>query len=114
MKVTFFSPGTFVSETTEVDTDLTDPNEIKMLALDIVERHAARPYGFRLETEPKRNYFLGGTIKTLEDIPDTPENRILRSNMVNNNLDRVIENVNSWKVTLPFNADDVLLEWVQP
>ena len=111
MKVTFYSPGTFVPEETTVETHLTDPNQIKLLALNIVERHAAKPYAFCTEAEPRKTYFLGGTIKTLDDFPDTPENNILRWNMIHNHIERVLENTNSWKTTVPLNADDVVLEW---
>jgi hypothetical protein len=119
--VTFLSPGTFVSETTTHEVDSWNVAAAVAMSKDIKERHGATPYGFYFETktsdgwEPKTvrtsgTYYLGGMILTLEDIPDTPENRILRSNMKYNHIDMVIENTNSWKITLPFYPDkDVLL-----
>lgn len=113
MKVTFYSPGTFVPEDTNVYTDLTDPNEIKHLARSITERHGAKPFGFVLENTPGVFYWLGGTIKTIDDVPDTPENKTLRWNMIHNHMDRIIENNNSWRYTAEFRENDVLLEWEQ-
>lgn len=110
MKVTFYSPGTFVPEENVVETTLTDPYQIAELARDIVQRYGARPFCFKIEGE-KRMHWLGGTIKTIDDIPDTKENYILRWNMINNNITRVIENNNSYKHTSPFGEDDVLLDW---
>ncbi len=123
-KVVFFSPGTFFAETTEKEIDSWDVDTAKQMARTIKERHGATPYGFRFETwergqndwEPKRTkvsgtYFLGGKILALEDIPNTPENKILRSNMTLNNWDYVIENTNSWKIVLPYEKNDVLLEF---
>lgn len=121
--VTFYSPGTFVSETTTKEIDAWSVDLAVRMAKEIVERHRATPYGFSFKTqesdgwEPKTvkesgMYFLGGRLLTLDDIPDVSENRILRSNMRNNGYDTVIENTNSWKVTLPFNKEkDTLLEW---
>lgn len=113
--VIFCSPGTFFSETTKKEIDSWDTAKAVEMAREIKERHGATPYGFRFETwaraqedwEPKRvetsnMYFLGGKIMTIDDIPDTKENSILRSNMRNNGYERVIENTNSWKITLPF------------
>lgn len=89
----------------------------------IKQRYGATPYGFRFSTmesdgwEPKtvkrsNMYYLGGTIKTLNDIPDIPENRILRDNMTINGYTKIIENTNSWKVTMPLYDDDVVLDFL--
>ncbi len=121
--VTFFSPGTFVSETTTKEIDAWSVDLAMSMARDIKERHGATPYGFYFETkasdgwEPKTvkssgNYYLGGQLLTIDDIPDTKENKTLRWNMKYNHIETVIENTNSWKVTMPFNkSKDVLLEW---
>lgn len=45
--VTFYSPGTFVSETSDVPIDSWDIEKAKELARGIKERHNATPYGFR-------------------------------------------------------------------
>lgn len=124
--VLFYSPGTFVSETTEKEIDSWDVEKAKKLARTIKERHNASPYGFCFITRERRDdeldskvtktsntYFLGGKVLTLNDIlaKDDPNDRILISNMQNNGWDRVIENTNSWKVTLPLKSDDIILEW---
>lgn len=124
--VLFYSPGTFVSETTEKEIDSWDVEKAKKLARTIKERHNASPYGFCFITRERRDdeldskvtktsntYFLGGKVLTLNDIlaKDDPNDRILISNMKNNGWDRVIENTNSWKVTLPLKSDDIILEW---
>lgn len=36
-------------------------------------------------------HFRGGVVKTIDDIPDTRENTILRSNMIGNNMPAVID-----------------------
>ena len=121
--VTFFSPGTFVSEQDDREVDSWDVPTAVGMAAKIKQRHGATPYGFRFSTmesdgwEPKtvkrsNMYYLGGTIKTLNDIPDVPENRILRDNMISNSYTQVIENTNSWKVTMPLYADDVVLDFI--
>jgi hypothetical protein len=122
--VTFLSPGTFVSETTTQEIDRWDTILAMKMARDIRERHGAKPFGFYFETktsdgwEPKTvkssgTYYLGGRLLTINDIPDTKENETLRWNMKANDIETVIENTNSWKVTMPFdkNKDVLLMEW---
>ena len=53
--VTFFSPGTFVSETTEKEIDSWDVEKAKELARSIKERHGATPYGFRFITRSRND-----------------------------------------------------------
>mgnify|MGYP001075992274 CR=1 FL=1 len=118
--VVFYSPGTFVSESTEKEIEKWDVNKASQMSREIKERHGAKPYGFKFFTkesdgwEPKvvktsGMYFLGGKIMSYDDIPNNEENKILKSNMKNNGWDYVIENTNSWKVTLPFEKNDILL-----
>jgi hypothetical protein len=121
--VEFFSPGTFVSESNVMEIHSWDTDEAVKMAKSVKQRHGATPYGFRFETresngwEPKTvktsgMYYLGGKLLTIDDIPDTKENDTLRWNMKYNNIDTVIENTNSWKVTMPFDKNkDVLLEY---
>lgn len=110
MKITFFSPGTFLPEVRTLETELQDPMQIAELAHNVKERYGATPFGFRIENS-RRTYYLGGTIKTLADIPNTPENEVLRANMINNKIERVIENNNSWNFIGAFYEEDVLLDW---
>ena len=119
--VTFYSPGSFVSETTTKEIDAWSVD----LAVRMVKDrwHCSNPYGFSFKTKesdgwsPKTvkesgMYYLGGKLLKLNDIPDTKENSILRDNMRFNNYEYVIENTNSWKVTLPFYKDkDTVLGW---
>lgn len=124
--VQFLSPGTFVSEITQKDIDSWDVEQAKVMAHAIKERHNATPYGFRFITrERKENeldssvtqtsnvYYLGGRVLTLEDVKARNDSKdsTLIWNMEANKIDRVIENTNSWKVTMPLEKDDVVLEW---
>lgn len=121
--VTFLSPGTFFSETTTKEIDTWSVDLAMQIARDIKERHGATPYGFRFETKTSDGwetktvkssgiYYLGGRLLTIDDIPDTKWNETLRWNMKYNDIETVIENTNSWKVTMPFDkSKDVLLEW---
>lgn len=119
--VTFYSPGSFVSESTSKEIDAWSVDLAIRMAKDIKGRHGATPYGFSFETKesdgwsPKTvkesgMYYLGGKLLTIDDIPDTDGNSVLRDNMRFNNYEYVIENTNSWKVTLPFDKNkDTLL-----
>ena len=123
--VIFYSPGTLVSEQTALEIQAWDVDEAMKMAKSIKERHSARPYGFVFSTrsrgskdldskESKRShfYYLGGTIKTLVEVKaeNNPDNRILIRNMEGNGYDKVIVNTNSWRITLPLNKDDVVLD----
>jgi hypothetical protein len=121
--VTFYSPGSFVSETTKKEIDVWSVDLAIRMAKEIKERYNATPYGFSFQTSesdgwsPKTikesgMYFLGGKLLTIDDIPNTPENGILRDNMRYNNWDQIIENTNTWKIRLPFHKDkDTVLDW---
>jgi hypothetical protein len=127
--VTFLSPGTFVAESTSRPIDAWDVEQAKAMAVDIMERHAARPYGFQFSTrgrgpddldskEIARSgvYYLGGKIETLAEVEarNDPKEEILRSNMRNNGIDRIVTNTNSWKWTLPLRDGDVVLDFTMP
>ena len=124
--VKFYSPGTFVSETSNIEIDSWDVEKAKELARTVKERHGATPYGFRFVTrergpddldsklsEQSHMYYLGGTVRHLDFIlvENRPDEQILISNMKNNGWDRVIVNTNSYKITQPLEKDDVVLEW---
>jgi len=133
--VEFFSPGTFMSESTRKKIDAWSPTLACSLAKKIKERHGATPYGFRfvtmLEAKPveveggekmdvlpkqvKNSgiYFITGTIRTAEEVlaGTDPEENILRSNVRCNNIPAVIENCNSYKSTMPFEKQDLLVDW---
>lgn len=126
--VSFLSPGSFVSEETVKEIDNWDVEKAKEMARSINERYGATPYGFRFQTRSRGPddldskitktspiYYLGGRVRTLAEVlaDDLPDERILRSNMVNNNIASVVENTNSWKFTAELNEGDVVLEWIK-
>lgn len=122
--VQFLSPGTFVSETRTKEIPAWDTAIAAEMANSVLERHNAKPYGFRfstrlvhdpipdgrggtMEVEPKQIaeseiYFLGGVVKKYDDIPETKDTSILRSNMKGNGYPLVVENNNSWRFTTFF------------
>jgi len=123
--VEFYSPGTFVSESTVKEIDSWDVDVAVKMAREIVERYNARPYGFRFVTRERGpddldsrvsarsgTYFLGGRIETLADVEarNDPKEETLRYNMQANNIERIIVNDNSWRFTGAFNEGDVLLD----
>lgn len=124
--VTFLSPGTFVSESTERPIDSWDVEAAKEMAKTIKERHNTTPYGFRFTTRERGEndldskvsatspiYFLGGKVETLAEVKAraTAADRILISNMECNGYARIITNANSWKMTVPLGDNDVVLDW---
>jgi hypothetical protein len=123
--VTFFSPGTFVPEETTQPIDKWDVDKAIEMARSVVERYGAKPYAFQFTTrfrdfdeldskvtERSKTHYLGGRIETKEEVfaRNDPNERILRSNMENNGIDRLIINDNSWRFTGPFRDGDVLLD----
>jgi len=122
--VVFYSPGTFVPETTEMLIDSWDVDKAVEMSKGIVERYGAKPYAFKFITRERGedeldsqvtkrsgNYFLGGTVHTREEIlaSNDPEFEILRSNIRYNDIQKIIINKNSWRFVGEFSANDVLL-----
>lgn len=122
--VTFYSPGTFVSEDSTYPIAAWDVDVAVAMARNIVERHGSTPYGFEFSTRERGpddldskvtaksvTYWLGGKVETLAEVEarNDPKETILRANMRCNGWDRIITNTNSWRITLPFRAEDVLL-----
>lgn len=129
--VTFYSPGTFVAETTKKEIESWDVDVAIKMARRIKERYGATPYGFVFAThgrkkgeldskEIKRSgvHYLGGKILTLEDIKKRgdPADHILISNMDINGWATVIQNDNSWRWTLPYDKSkgDRLIKYPPP
>jgi len=123
--VVFYSPGTFFTEESSVEIDSWDVTKAIELSKGINERYNAKPFGFRFvtrsrseteldskETASSNMYYLGGRIETKAEVfaRNDPKEEILRSNMENNNIDRLIINDNSWRYTGAFNDGDILLE----
>lgn len=125
--VTFYSPGTFVSEETTRPIDKWDTDHAVTMAHEITERHGATPFGFQFTTRSRSEsdldskvtsespmYYLGGTIRTLEEVisENKPDESILRSNMETNDIKRIITNNNSWRHTSVLNDNDIVLDFV--
>lgn len=123
--VTFLSPGTFVSETTEKPIASWDVDKAVKMARKIKERYGARPYGFQFSTRErgpddldskvtKRSgiYYLGGRVETLADVEarNDPKEEILRSNMRINRIEKIIVNDNSWRFTGELKKGDTVLD----
>lgn len=132
--VTFYSPGSFVHEQTSRLIDSWDVLSAVEMAKGITERYGAKPYGFVFSTtlghdpipdgrggclevssrelETSGTYFLGGRIITLPELlaGNVDGSRILISNMRCNKWYAVVENTNSYRTTLPFSTEDVLLD----
>jgi hypothetical protein len=124
--VTFLSPGTFVSEQTELPIDSWDVAKACEMAHGITERHNATPYGFYFSTRARGDddldskvtkrsgaYFLGGNVETIDQVEqrNDPTERILLSNMKCNGWNQIVVNTNSWKTTQPLRDGDVVLDW---
>ena len=114
-KVTFYSPGTFVHETSTREIDSWDVDQAIEMAKGIVERYGAVPFGFEFSSSDGSKsgmHFLGGTLETLAEVKAraTDDDRILISNMECNGWDRIITNTNSWKIVQPFLPGDKLIE----
>lgn len=123
--VIFYSPGTFVAETSEQPINTWDTTEAMTMARGIKERHGATPYGFRFITRSRDDadldskesarsvlYFLGGEVKTLAEVEKSEDPKsILLFNMRANGYGRIIINTNSWKWTQPLDDSDIVLEF---
>jgi hypothetical protein len=123
--VTFFSPGTFVSETTTKPVKGWNVANAKKMAETIKERYGAVPYGFQFSTRgrgPKDldskviktspMYWVNVKIETLAQIKrrNRKEDKTLIWNMETNGWDRVVTTVKGWKATYPIGDKDIILE----
>jgi hypothetical protein len=131
----FLSPGTLFSEQTSKRVDSWDDcAQACELAKTITERYDATPYGFYFETrivadpiddgeggqlcvEPKIMgnsgvHFLGGQLVTYDEVVerDDPKESIMRSNMADQDQCICCINTNSFRSTMPFKEDAVLLD----
>ena len=131
--VTFYSPGTFVSEESTRPIEEWDTVKACRMAKGVTERYGAKPFGFRFSTcivsdpvsdgeggelavqakEVQRSgiYHLGGTLLTYDDVNARARkgDEILLGNM-RSHSPIVVENANSWRSTTAFNEEDVLLD----
>jgi len=122
--VEFYSPGTFVSETTKKPVNAWDVGRAVEMSRDISERYGSKPYGFRFSTrsrsadeldskETARSpmYYLGGIVRTAAEVlaGTDPAECILRANVECNGIKRIVVNDNSWRFTAALADDDVVL-----
>lgn len=127
--VTFYSPGTFVHETSTREIGSWDVAAACEMACIVVERHNATPFGFQFSTRSRGPndldskqtaqspmYYLGGTVLTLADVKarHDPKDHILIANMEGNGIARVVQNDNSWRTVQSLNEGDVVLDWTPP
>lgn len=131
--VTFYSPGTLVSETRDHDVPGWDPLTAADIAKGVVERHGARPYGFKFRTELRAQniddgyggkmrvepktvressmYFIAGRVMTLDEVKrEMPEERILISNMECNDYGRIVRTQNGYSHCAVFKKGDKLVD----
>lgn len=130
--VTFLSPGTFTSESTTKEVPEIHPPLAARMAREIAERHGAKPYGFifeeRIVHDPIPDgiggtlnvqsktllstgiYFLTGTVRRYDEIPETKDTHILRANMRGNDWPLVIENTNSYRTTMVYESKDCVVD----
>lgn len=121
--VTFYSPGTFVAETTTKCMARWDVEKAVEMMAEIEERYGAKPYGFQFHTmkrglrdfESKKvdrspTYYVNCKVQTLEDVEaEGPASATLAQNMRSNKWKRVVTTTEGWKWTQPFRDGDVLL-----
>jgi len=122
--VTFYSPGTFVAESTSKPIESWDVDLAVAMATDVKERYGAVPYGFRFSTRGRGPddldsqeiassgmYYIGGKVETLAEVEarNLESESILRSNMRGNGYDRIWTSTTGWKWTRPLRADDVVI-----
>jgi len=130
----FLSPGTFISECSEVKLSAWDVKEAVEKAKGIKERYGATPYGFRfltrLEAGPVKAgktrlkveakdlrrsgiHFITGEIRTAAQVlaGKGKDEEILRFNVKANKLPAIIVNRNSYLATMEFQKDSVLVDW---
>ncbi len=131
--IEYYSPGTIVCEQSRRGpVDSWNTALACELANGVLERHNAKPFGFRfitqleadpisdgqggtMKVEPKETarsamHYLGGKVMRYEDIPDDDKHTILRSNMRCNGWPLVIQNENSWRFTGQFNQADLIVD----
>ena len=122
--VTFYSPGTFVAESTTKPIDSWDIKQARRMAKMIKERYDAIPYAFQFTTRARAEdeldskevarsptYYINCKVETLNEIKARNDARdsILISNMESQNLDTVVTTVTGWKWTQSLRAGDVVL-----
>lgn len=114
-------PGSFASEESVSEVSDWDVDAATSVA---EKRKQQIPFGFYFTTRARAEddldnhvtetsgiYYLGGKLLTVADIEkkEDPGDKILLSNMRNNEIGKIIENNNSCRVMMPFRSKDILL-----
>lgn len=118
--VTFYAPGTFVSEMVDCPIEDFDVDKAVAMARALKPmRYGALPYGFRFFVKEDNgrkeaiggHYYLGGKVETYEEVcaRNDPQEEILRWNMRVNGYSRIVVNTNSYRFTAPLAPEDVVL-----
>ena len=125
--VTFYSPGTFVAETTTKPIESWDVEKAREMAEAVTERYNATPYGFRFSTRGRSDneldskvlrespmYYLNCRVVTLDQLKErnNPKDSILISNMEINGWDKIVQSKRCWAWSQPLEKGDVVLEEV--
>jgi len=123
--VTFFSPGTFMAETTTKRISRWNIKEAVEMSHHITERYNSHPYCFKFSTRGRtedeidsrelktsKRFYLGGTVLSLKEIKNRglEKDRILMSNMEDNGWDKIVESCTPWKWCQPLYKGDVVLD----
>src|SRR5215469_2666745 len=127
--VTFYGPGTFFDESETREIASWNVKLAQVMAKGVKLRYGARPFGFQFSTRTRSEqdfdsrqskqspmYYLNGIVETLDDVKrrNSPDEKILRSNMKGNGWHRIVRNdpkskVKNWAWCKPLNDDDVVL-----
>ena len=119
--VTFYSPGSFMSETTTKSIESWSTMRARQMASEITERYGSKPYSFvfttRLEQETvagtaskelrrSGQYYLDAKLETYDELAarNLEDEEILRSNMEGN----------SWPIIVTNGAGSKTYRWSQP
>jgi hypothetical protein len=122
--VTFLSPGTFVNEETTKPIKSWDVALARKMAEEITERYNSKPFAFQFSTRVRGEkdldskvvkesgrYYINGKVETLADVEarNDPKEDILRSNMRNNGIKKVVSGNSPWRWTHELHDGDVVL-----
>lgn len=121
--VTFFSPGTFVAETTTEPIDSWNPAAALLRARQIIERHGASPYGFRFTTRTRTDadldskvsatspmYYFGVKIETLAEVQAREPDSILAQNMRINRIALIVTTTGGYRSAAQLKPEDIVLD----
>lgn len=122
--VIFYSPGTFIAESSEKQIGSWDVKEACRMAAEITERYGAIPYGFSFKTVEQNDgewglkesarsglYYINCRVLTLEEVKarNDPAERILVSNMECNGWNEVVQTITGWRWTQPLQKGDTVI-----